>query len=98
MISLVYFTFVYKLRPYPVSIKRTFIWAQVYFIFALLVDIILGTDYGFIMHKPEQESIIDLLGPWPYYLISLEFLALISFFIYYLPFYIKDKFTSRSTN
>lgn len=91
IISLIYFTFVFKLRPYLPSIKRTFIWSQVYFICAFTVNLILGTNYGFLMHKPGQGSVIDYLGPWPYYLISLEFLALLSFFIYYLPFWIKDK-------
>lgn len=96
IISLVYFTFVYKLRPYPASIKRTFIWTQIYFVCAFTVNLILGTNYGFIMHKPGQGSLIDYLGPWPYYLISLEIIGLISFFIYYLPFFLKDRFTKKS--
>ena len=96
IISIIYFTFAFRLRPYPVSIRRTFIWTQVYFISALLINIILGANYGFIMYKPEQGSILNFMGPWPYYLISLEILALISFFIYYLPFYINDKL-SKST-
>lgn len=93
IISIVYFTFVFRLRPYPSSIKRTFIWAQVYFVCAFTVNLVLGTNYGFIMEKPVKASLIDYLGAWPYYLISLEIIALISFFIYYLPFYIKDRFS-----
>lgn len=96
IISIIYFTFVFRLRPYLPSIKRTFLWSQVYFVSAFTVNLILGTNYGFLMEKPGQGSLIDYLGPWPYYLISLEIMALISFFIYYSPFWIKDKFFRNS--
>lgn len=97
IISIVYFTFVFRLRPYPSSIKRVFIWAQVYFVCAFITNLIFGTNYGFLMEKPGQGSLLDILGPWPFYLISLEIMALISFFIYYTPFYLKDKFSKRKT-
>lgn len=98
IICIIYLMVVYRLRPYPVSIKRVFIWSQVYFASAFLVNLILDTNYGFLMEKPAQGTIIDFLGPWPYYLISLEILALLSFFIYYLPFYIYDRLASRRLN
>lgn len=98
IICIIYLMVVYRLRPYPVSIKRVFIWSQVYFAAAFLVNLILGTNYGFLMEKPAQGTIIDFLGPWPVYLISLEILALLSFFIYYLPFYIYDRLATRRLN
>ncbi len=95
IISIIYFTFVFRLRPYPVSIKRVFVWAQIYFVSAFITNLIFNTNYGFLMEKPGQGSLLDFLGPWPFYLISLEIMALLSFIIYYLPFYIKDKISKK---
>jgi uncharacterized membrane protein YwaF len=35
----------------------------------------LGTNYGFLNGKPDNPSILDLLGPWPWYLL-VEFLVI----------------------
>jgi hypothetical integral membrane protein (TIGR02206 family) len=30
----------------------------------------LGTNYGFLNGKPDNPSILDLLGPWPFYVVA----------------------------
>lgn len=47
-------------------------------------------NYLFICHKPPTPSLIDALGPWPWYVLSLEGVGLAFFVIYYLPFGIGD--------
>ena len=42
-----------RLRPYPMSIVRAFLWSEVYFVVALSVDLLTGVNYGFLLHKPE---------------------------------------------
>jgi hypothetical integral membrane protein (TIGR02206 family) len=42
------------------------VWAAV----AYPLDRVLGTNYGYLVHKPGSESLLDLLGPWPWYLAS----------------------------
>jgi uncharacterized membrane protein YwaF len=39
---------------------------------------------------------MDFLGPWPWYVLSLAGLALVSSLIYYLPFLIGDLVAARS--
>ncbi len=34
---------------------------------------------------------MDLLGPWPWYLLAVEGVALVICFILYLPFLVKDQ-------
>ncbi len=53
---------------------------------ALLVNITLGTNFAFASRPPPNPSLIDHLGPWPYYLFSMQALALIFFFLLALPF------------
>lgn len=51
-----------------------------------IVNITLSANYMFLIHKPSGGSLLDFLGPYPYYLLSLEGIALIIFFILYIPF------------
>ncbi len=53
---------------------------------ALLANVTLGTNFAFASRPPENPSLIDHLGPWPYYLFSMQALALILFLLLALPF------------
>ena len=73
-------------HPRPGAPWRCFLWAQVYLVVASLVNWTTGSNYGFLARKPEQASLLDHLGNWPYYIVSLEVLCLILFFLLNLPF------------
>ncbi len=51
-------------RDYRRTVAITTGWAVAVFCFNVAV----GTNYGFLNHKPET-SILDLLGPWPLYVV-----------------------------
>ena len=61
--------------------------AAIVFIINLLID----ANYMFLIHKPRSTSLLDILGPYPYYLIALEGIVIIVFFILYLPFISKKQ-------
>ncbi len=54
------------------------------------INLALGSNYLFIMHKPETASLLDVLGPWPWYILSMEALGFVIFFLLYLPWLVKD--------
>jgi uncharacterized membrane protein YwaF len=54
------------------------------------VNLAIGSNYLFTIGKPETASLLDVLGPWPLYLLSMEAVGFVIFFILYLPFIIKD--------
>ncbi|MFQ6614746.1 MAG: hypothetical protein ACE5D1_07880, partial [Fidelibacterota bacterium] len=56
-----------------------------------IINWLLGANYFFIAHKPETASIIDMMGPWPFYLLPLSLVALAIFFLSYLPFPVADR-------
>lgn len=85
-----YMTFVEGYRPYLSSLKRVFIGANIYMILVAGVNFLLGSNYLFIARKPDTPSLIDLLGPWPWYIISIEIIGVILCLLLYLPFALRD--------
>jgi hypothetical integral membrane protein (TIGR02206 family) len=77
-------------RPWPRSILRAFLWIQAYLVATALVNVAFGTNFGYLRAKPARASLLDLLGPWPWYIVSLEALALVLFTLLYLPFVLAD--------
>jgi hypothetical integral membrane protein (TIGR02206 family) len=66
----IYLTFGVGLHPdwrtYRITVFATIVWGVVMFAFNLAA----GTNYGFLNAKPRAGSLLDLLGPWPWYLLS----------------------------
>lgn len=64
----IYLTWGLGLAPnwhsYRFALLATLVWAAV----ALTVNALAGTNYGFLSEKPPVKSLMDLLGPWPWYL------------------------------
>ncbi len=59
---------------------------QAYALLAYGLDAAFGWNYGYMLHKPEGASLYDYLGPWPWYLLSLEAIGLVNFWLLDLPF------------
>lgn len=91
VIALVYMTTIEGLRPTWASIWKTMLFGNLYMLFVTGVNYSLGSNYMYTLHKPETASLLDLLGPWPWYLFNAEFLALFLFVLLYLPFAIADR-------
>ena len=51
-----------------------------------LVDLLTGGDYMFLRQRPPTPSLLDLLGPWPWYLASATALGITLFALLNLPF------------
>lgn len=66
----VYLTWGLRLSPdwrsYRTAMLTTAIWAVSVFAFNLAT----GTNYGYLNAKPPTASILDLLGPWPWYVLA----------------------------
>ena len=66
----IYLTWGRRMRPtwrsYRIVVVTTVIWAMATF----TVDSIAGTNYGFLSRKPATATLLDVLGPWPLYLLT----------------------------
>lgn len=76
---------VLKWKIYVQDIGNAIIGANIYLLFSFPVNILSGGNYYFSMRKPDAATLLDYLGPWPWYLLSGQFVMLFLFVIYYLP-------------
>ncbi|WP_058484851.1 YwaF family protein [Defluviitalea phaphyphila] len=86
IIGILFMTFVNRYKPKTKSILKVFIITNIYMVFVGIINIITGGNYLFICKKPKSISLMDYLGPWPFYIISLEVVAIVGFILAYLPF------------
>ena len=91
VIYAIYTTVVFDLRPNWRSIWRSFLVLQAYVLFVLIINLMIGSNYIYVLRKPPTASALDYLGPWPIYLIVVEGIAIILFIILYLPVWVANK-------
>ena len=87
----VFMTIVEGFRPYWSSFKRVFLWTNIYMLLVTGINVLIGSNYMYTIHKPPTASLLDILGPWPWYLLSVELVALVLCSLLYLPFAFKDR-------
>lgn len=89
IIAVIYIIIAFKFRPTFKSVIRVLVITNIYGLIMLPVNHLTGGNYLFLSEKPAGGSILDFMGPWPWYLLSLEALAVVMFLLLYLPFAIK---------
>jgi len=97
VVGIVYATLVFGLRPYPDSIPRVAAITLGYAAAIFAVNLWLGTNFLYLMAKPSQPSLLDWLGPWPWYLVPLVAVGLAFMLLWYLPFFVLDLRKRRQT-
>jgi len=73
-------------RPRPGSVWVAMLGVNVYAACVGAFDAIFKTNYMYLRAKPANASLLDLLGPWPWYIAWGEIIALVIFQLLYLPF------------
>jgi hypothetical integral membrane protein (TIGR02206 family) len=96
VLAATYLVFGARLWPRPGALPRAIVWTLGYMAAAALVNLFLGTNYGFLCAPPPTRSLVDALGPWPWYLIGFIVLGIVCFSLLYLPFYLIRKFGRRN--
>ncbi len=80
---------VYGLKLYPEkgALLRILIWGWVYMAIVIALNALLGTNYGFLNGKPSVPTLFDYMGPYPWYLVTLNLIALSLYVLLLLPFW-----------
>lgn len=85
-----------RMRPYPSSLPRVMAWSLFYLVSTLAVNRLFGTNFGYLSAKPTTPSLLDLMGPWPIYIVALAGLGVFYVFALYVPFFIADRLRHRT--
>jgi hypothetical integral membrane protein (TIGR02206 family) len=85
-----YMTLVEEMCPTWKEAVRVFLISNVYMVLVGIINFLIGSNYLFIARKPDTASLLDMLGPWPWYILAIEAIGIIMILILYLPFAIKD--------
>ncbi|MFC0216218.1 TIGR02206 family membrane protein [Paenibacillus chartarius] len=81
-----YMTWVEQYRPTWRSLGTAMLFLNVLLVIVGTADYVLEANYMFLRHKPGTPSILDVLGPYPYYLLVEELIAFAVFVLMLLPF------------
>lgn len=73
-------------RPRPGCVWRTFVLLNAYAALIGTFDAVFHANYMYLCRKPENASLLDFFGPWPFYLVGGEATALTIFWILWAPF------------
>lgn len=86
MVVLLFLVWKKLLKPRPGSWWRALLYLHLYAAGAGLYNYVFGTNFFFLCGKPGDVSLLDYLGPWPWYVLSGDALALALFWLLGLPF------------
>ena len=96
ILALLYVTWVEQLRPSWRSVVGSMVFVNVAALIAYGTDVLVEANYMFLRHKPETASVLDLLGPYPLYILGEEVLAAVLFSLMYLLFFaIPERMKNR---
>lgn len=90
----IYFSIAYGIKYFGYSInfadfKKAFVYLNGIMFALFFLNLLIGSNYMFLRY-PAPNSPMELLGPWPYYIISLEVVMVILFSILYYPYRKKN--------
>jgi hypothetical integral membrane protein (TIGR02206 family) len=75
-----------RLRPRPGAWWRALLWLNAYAAAVLVLDLAAGTNYIYLARKPPVPTLLDAMGPWPWYILTGDAAAAALFFLLQLPF------------
>lgn len=83
-------------RPSNKSVQRTFLLLNALLVVTVFVNKWTGGNYMYVSHKPANPTLLDVMGPYPWYLLSLEGVVLVVCSLIYLPFWLQDRKATRT--
>ena len=87
-----YMLIIQESEPKLGGVLPAFAWFNLLIVIALGINTLVGTNYYYLKAKPIVPTLIDYLGPWPWYILGVELVALTQFFLSFALFwFVKNK-------
>lgn len=96
IVAALYLTRVEGMRPTVGSMRRVIFGTMAYMMFVTVVNVALGSNYMWTLGKPAVVSLLDVLGPWPWYLVPVVLLGILNVLLLYAPFWWIDHRRARA--
>jgi hypothetical integral membrane protein (TIGR02206 family) len=96
IVVILFLTWSRALRPQPGSWWRALLFLHVYAGLITIYNYIFGTNFFYLREKPVEASLLDSMGPWPWYILAGDVLAICLFWLLWLPFRSSNKKTTES--
>jgi hypothetical integral membrane protein (TIGR02206 family) len=74
------------LRPQQGAFKRAMMWSWMYMLIVYGLNVVFQSNYGFLNDKPGVGTLFDYMGPYPWYLITLQAVAFSLYLLLLIPF------------
>lgn len=85
-ISAVVMVFGTGVAPRPGANLRVFWITNAYALLAGVIDFVTGENYLYLRSKPSQPTLLDMMGPWPWYILAADVVAFVLFWLLMAPF------------
>ncbi|UQN29940.1 TIGR02206 family membrane protein [Brachybacterium kimchii] len=79
-------------RGFGFAYAATALWALI----AMIGNALTGANYGYLSHAPAGPSLLDVMGPWPRYLLVEALAVAVVWALLTLPWVLLDRRTGRS--
>ncbi|WP_096202622.1 YwaF family protein [Bacillus sp. FJAT-45350] len=89
--AVLYMVWVEKMRITFYSLIKSFLFLNGVALTAYIANQITGANYMYLAQKPTSPTVLDYLGPYPWYILSLQIVAFTLFLLLYIPFKVRNK-------
>jgi len=86
ILAALFLVFGLALQPRPGAVRRIFVLTVAFAVFVGLIDLVTGGNYMYLRQVPVSGSLLDLMGPWPWYIAAGAVLTLVVLVILDAPF------------
>jgi hypothetical integral membrane protein (TIGR02206 family) len=86
LVAAVFLAWGRRRTPRPGAVPRVFAWSVGVAVVAAIGTLATGGNYMFLRRPPREDSLLDLMGPWPWYIPAAAALALALFWLLDRPF------------
>ena len=83
-------------RPRRGSILKAMLGVNAWACIAGAFDWFFNTNYMYLRHRPVNASLLSVMGPWPWYILAGEGVALVFFVLLYLPHWLAARVAPRA--
>ena len=94
--AVVYHVVVHKVRIGWKDFLNAVLFAQFYLVIVHIINLILGSNYSYTVRKPKSETILNVMGDWPWYILLGECLMIVLFLILLTPFLFRRRERARA--